>query len=114
MPPSNIYYFKSWMGFHHLEAMLNANGRFNGLSEQGELSRYMQAVSERLMNMPPRTRRYATLGVMNILQKFLGEGTPVNRDKVSVEQTVVGMAIAVEMLLRQLSKSDAGSQDPAE
>lgn len=102
MPQDQIYFFKSRMGFHQLEAMLNISGRLNHQCEQGELSRYVQAVSERLMNMEPRIRKYATLGVMNVFQKFLGDGEPVNKDNVSIEQTILGMSIAIDLLLRQL------------
>ncbi|MBQ8202983.1 MAG: DUF2974 domain-containing protein [Clostridia bacterium] len=102
IPKTNIYYFESHMGLHYLEAMLNANGRFNRQSEQGELSRYVESVSQKLMNLESRIRKYATLGVMNIFQRFLGEGIPVNRDRVSIEQTVMGMGIAIDLLLHQL------------
>lgn len=105
MPQNNIYYFESHMGFHYLEAMLNANGKFKRQCEQGELSRYVETVSQRLMSMPPHIRKYATLGVMNVFQRFLGEGIPVNQDNVSIEQTIIGMGVAVELLLRQLYES---------
>lgn len=105
MPQNQIYYFKSWMGFHYLEAMLNANGIFNRQCEQGELSEYVETVSQKLMNMEPRMRKYATLGVMNVFQKFLGDGAPVNEDRVSIKQTVVGMGIAVDLLLHRYMQS---------
>lgn len=101
MPTNQVYYFASRRGFHPLEAMLNVHGRLNRQSEQGRLSHYVQTVSEQLMRMEPHVRKYATLGVMNIFQQFLGEGEPVNGDAVSVEQTVLGMTIAIELLLRQ-------------
>lgn len=101
MPQNNIYYFESHMGFHYLEAMLNAGGRFNRQSEQGELSRYVETVSQRLMSMPPHIRKYATLGVMNIFQRFLGEGATLNGDMVSIEQTIIGMGIAIDLLLSE-------------
>lgn len=100
VPQNQIYYFESRMGFHYLEAMLNVDGKFNRQSEQGKLSRYVETVSEKLMQMEPSIRKYATLGVMNIFQKFLGEGVPVNRDTVSIEQTIIGMGIAIDLLLR--------------
>ncbi len=99
MPPEQIYYFKSWQGIHAIEAMLSAGGRLRRQSEQGELSRYVEEVSARLMRLPPRIRKYATLGVMNIFQRFLGEGAPVGGDRVSIEQTVVGMGVAIDLLL---------------
>ncbi|MBQ8741636.1 MAG: DUF2974 domain-containing protein [Clostridia bacterium] len=101
MPQNNIYYFESHMGFHYLEDMLNVNGRFNLQSEQGELSLYVETISKKLMGMPPHIRKYATLGVMNIFQRFLGEGAALNGDMVSFEQTIIGMGIAVDLLLSE-------------
>lgn len=109
-PQNNIYYFESRIGFHYLEAMLDINGRFNRQSEQGKLSRYMETVSEKLMRIDPSIRKYATLGVMNIFQRFLGEGVPVNNDTVSIEQTIIGMGIAIDLLLRQFYESGNSSE----
>lgn len=99
-PENHIYFFKSRGGIHHIEAMLARDGSLNPKCEQGKFSEYVEAVSERLMNMKPAVRQYATLGVMNIFQKYLGEGAPVNGDAVSLEKTIAGMAVAISQLLR--------------
>lgn len=101
MPQENIFFFESQFDFHYLESMLDDSGKFKSQSEQGRLSKYMEELSEKLMRLEPSVRKYATLGVMNIFQKILGEGAPVNGDDVSVEQTVVGVGIAVDLLLGQ-------------
>ncbi len=101
VPQNHIYYFESQKGFHYLEAMLDVDGNIHQQAEQGELSRYVETISEKLMRMDPFIRKYATLGIMNIFQKFLGRGVPVNDDKVSIEQTIVGMKIAVDLLLNR-------------
>lgn len=102
VPENQIYYFESFMGFHYMEAMLDRNGKFNLQSEQGKLSRYVETVSEEIMNMDPLIRRYSTLGIMNLFQKYLGEGTPVNGDTVSFEKTLAGIGISIGPLLHQL------------
>lgn len=102
MPKENIYYIKSRMGFHPLEAILDTNGKFNPLAEQGELSRYIESVSKELMNMEPHVRQYAALGVMNIFQKYLGGDPPLNNDYVSIEKTVAGLALAVSLLIHRM------------
>lgn len=99
MPENRIYYFESSLGIHYLEAILDMNGRFRPQREQGELSRYLETVSEELMRIPPALRQYATLGVMNIFQRYLGEGAPVNGDAVSIEKTIAGIAVAIGALL---------------
>lgn len=106
MPPENIYFFESRLGLHYLEAMLEEDGRLRPPSEQGALSRYVEGVSDQLMALPPAVRQYATRGVMNVFQTYLGEGAPVNGDAVSPEETVAGLGIAVGLLLRSLIPQD--------
>lgn len=102
VPEKNIYYFKSHLGFHYIEAILDNNGRFYPQCEQGKLSKYMETVSKEIMRLKPAVRQYATLGVMNIFQKYLGSGIPVNGDAVSTEKTIAGLIIAVGSLLHNL------------
>lgn len=100
VPKENIYYFKSNSGIHYLEAILDENGKLMPQSEQGNISQCVETVSSELMNMNPGLRQYVTLGVMNIFQKYLGEGKPVNQDAVSIEKTIAGIGIAMASLLR--------------
>ena len=86
----------------YLEAMLDISGQIRSQSEQGKLSEYVENVSKELMDMNPAIRQYATLGIMNIFQKYLGEGTPVNGDSVSIEETIAGIGVAVGPLLYNL------------
>lgn len=102
MPEENVYYFRSDIGYHYLESMLDDTGRINPPSAQGELSRYIESVSAGLMRLPPHIRQYATRGIMNILQKTLGRETPVNGDAVSFKDTVAGLAVAVNAILGSL------------
>lgn len=99
MPKSQVCFVQSRGGLHYPEAMLDENGVFHPFCEQGTLSRYVESVSGKLMSMKPWLRQHATLGVMNVLQTYLGKGIPVNGDAVSLEQTVAGMAVAVGVLL---------------
>lgn len=105
IPEQNLFFLESDTGLHYLEAMMDDSGSFHAPCEQGNLSRYIQTVSDEIMEMPPAIRQYATLGVMNLLQTFLGRGTPVNNDAVSLEQTVAGLGIALGPLLRNISKT---------
>lgn len=99
MPENQVYYFESSKGFHYMEAMLDDHGRFRPRCEQGELSRYVETVSQELMSINPFFRQYTTLGIMNIFQKYLGKGTPVNSDTVSIRETIAGIGIAISALL---------------
>ncbi len=100
-PEEQKYYFESFVGFHFLEAILDEKGQLRPMCEQGELSLYVKNISNELMGMRPYVRKYATLGIMNILQKYLGKGTPVNGDNVSVSETLIGLVIAAKALLTQ-------------
>lgn len=104
MPEENIFFFRSFGGLHPLEAILDQNGEFYHQTKQGLLSKYMEGVSKQIMKLPPRKREYATLGIMNICQRYLGKGTPVNDDKVSFAKTLIGITIAVSKLLLQFGK----------
>lgn len=99
MPDTQIYYFESALGFHYLEAILDLDGYFLTQSEQGKLSQYMETVSEKLMNLRPAVRQLVTLGVMNVFQQYLGKEMSENPDAVSLEKTIAGLAIAVDILL---------------
>lgn len=101
-PQAQTYYFTSALGIHYLEAILDHNGRFLPRGEQGKLARYIRSVSRELMAMPPSIRQYATLGIMNIFQRYLGRGRPVNNDAVSLEKTIAGIGVAIGPLLRSL------------
>lgn len=104
VPEKHIYYFESQAGFHYMESMLDSNGQFHPQCGQGKISGYVESVSKELMRMNPFVRQYATLGVMNIFQKYLGEGIPVNGDTVSIEKTIAGTGIAIGALLRRLRR----------
>ena len=106
VPQSHIYYFKSWAGLHNIEAILDKNGNLRPQTEQGILSEYIETFSNELMQMHPSVRQYATLGVMNIFQKYLGRGVAVNGDSVSLEKTLAGIGVSIGSFLTQLRKRD--------
>lgn len=99
VPPHHIYYFEAMPWFHPMESMLDFQGQFYPQSEQGMLSRYAESLSQELMSMEPAVRQHIVLGIMNIFQKHLGKGIPVNDDEVSLAQTIMGIRMAVRMLL---------------
>lgn len=102
MPEKNIHYFDSHLGLHYLEAIINNVGNLNPKSEQGKLSQYIESVSKELMGMPPLIRQYATIGIMNIFQKYIGKEEPISGDTVSVEKTIAGIGVAIGPLLNNI------------
>lgn len=104
-PENNIYFFESKGGLHNIEAILDNSGFLRPQINQGKLSKYAQNLSDRIMTMNPEIRQHATLGIMNIFQKYVGRGTPVNGDFVSSEKTIAGIGIAATAFLNQLIKN---------
>ena len=100
VPAENTYFFESRpvgvsvQNYHCMETMLDNNGRLNRQVDQGILSNYVQSTCDDIMDMPPSLRKNVTLGVMNVCQEFLGEGTPVNGDKVDFLTLAMGIATA--------------------
>ena len=111
VPENQVYYFESPIGdknaiaYHHMEAMLDKNGKFNKQCEQGQLSEYVQNISRELMEVEPVYRQFATLGIMNLFQKYMGKGIPANDDRVSTAETIVGVAVAIATLLANLHET---------
>ena len=100
----HIYYVESGLGLHNMEAMLDKHCRLRKQCNQGRISAYAEKLSKDLMKLRPSVRQYATLGIMNIFQKYVGESIPVNGDSVSTEETLIGIAVAVGSFLRNLGK----------
>ncbi len=85
-----------------MESILKKSGKLRPQCEQGKLSAYMETISDDLMAMKPSVRQYAVLGIMNVFQKYLGEGMPVNEDNVSVPKTALGIGIALKSIVKRL------------
>ncbi len=100
MPQENIVFLKSVGGWHTLESILDMRGRLRPRTAQGRVAQYVQSVSDTLMRMPPATRQYATRGVMNVFQRYVGKGEPTNGDHVSHSDTAAGLLVALEAVLR--------------
>lgn len=104
-PHQNIYYLKSSGGFHFLESLLNKTGELNEFCSQGKLSEYVENVSDELMHLTPSIRKYATLGVMNVFQKYIADEPSVNGDTVSIEKTIAGLAVATFSVFKSIVKN---------
>lgn len=105
-PKDHIFYVESWAGLHNMEAMLDKHGRLRKQCNQGRISAYAEKLSKDLMKLKPSVRQYATLGIMNIFQKYVGDGIPVNGDSVSTQKTLIGIAVAVASFIRNLGTSN--------
>lgn len=105
MPSENIYFLKSSGGFHFLESILNKEGELNEFCSRGRLSEYVENVSDELMRLAPSIRKYATLGVMNVFQKYIIDEPSVNGDAMSVDKTLAGLAVATFSVFKSIVKN---------
>lgn len=116
VPEDHVFYFEAPLGesdvlaYHFMEAMLDENGDFNVQCEKGDISEYIDSVSSELMAMDPLIRECAVLGVMNVCQKFLGSGTPVNADEVSNGETAIGLGLAAIPMFSNLLGTKDGHE----
>lgn len=115
IPEDHIYFFEPSAGYdgdpqnlHEIHSMFDENGNFTVQCEQGEISKLIQQVSDEIMQLPPETRQYVTIGVMSYAQKILGKTEPVNKEEISSEVTYGGTAIVIEMLLENLLTDKTG------
>ena len=108
IPKNQLYFFEApnaegnFQNNHCPYIYLNDNGQFNTQCEQGEISKSIQQLSERLMALPPEERANATLAGMFWAQLLVGKDTPVNGDTVSTTQIVAGTGD----LLYEMADSD--------
>lgn len=98
-------YVETHGGWHTLVAMLDSDGRFFPPCTQGALSRYVADVAADLMQKPPRERQYATRGIMNVLTHTVGTPPVNDSDRVSVEDTVTGLAVALHSVYKKSGPS---------
>ncbi len=102
IPDKNLHFLCPSEGAHNMEALLKKSGTLCEECPKSKFFSYMEDVSEEIMHMKPAKRRLATLGIMNLCQKYFGSGTPVNGDFVSFEATVAGVVIAIKTMLKRL------------
>ncbi len=102
VPDRNLHFLCPRAGCHFIESMLETNGVLRPACPKSKFFAYIEDVSAEIMQMKPSLRRLATLGVMNVCQKYFGSGVPVNGDFVSAEATIAGVGIAIRSMLRRL------------
>ncbi len=120
-PAKQVYFLKSSdidgnpFAYHFVETLTGADGRLNAQGAQGDISQYMQNLSDTIMAVEPEKRQYITLSIMSILQKILGgEAVPVNGDFVSAKDTVKGIIMASAPALLGLLFTKDGKEAAAD
>ena len=120
-PAEQIYFLKSSdisdspFAYHYVETLTDTDGRLNEQNAQGDISQYMQNLSDTIMAIEPSERQYITLSIMSILQRILGNAVvPVNGDFVSTKDTVKGIIMASAPTLLSLLFTKDGKEAAAD
>ena len=104
VPEENMFFFESWGSIHFIDSVITPGGYLRSQCERGRIAEYMMEISDEIMELEPSFREYATVGAMNIFQKYVGKGTPVNSGKVSEEKIIGAMAVTVGLVLKNAKK----------
>lgn len=96
--PENTHYLCSSRPYHGIEAILDSHALLTRECKRGQLSLFAGRVSDRLMALPPDKRSYATVGVMSLFDRYLGDGN----GKIPTEKTLAGLWLAVGSIIAGL------------
>lgn len=107
VPEKNIYYFKSRLGIHYPEAILDKTGILRSQANQGKLSIYIENISNKLMKIKPSIRQHATLGVMSIFQKYLGEDSSDGNNSFVEEDIIEEIGNSIGPFINRFYNSDS-------
>ncbi len=78
--------------FHSMDMLINPQGKLNNFAaDYGDVSLYVQSLSDELMKLDPDIRQYVTAGVMKICQETLGKGAE------SVGGNVIGENLDIDI-----------------
>ncbi len=115
VPEEQVYYLQAPLGqkaaymYHYMEAILQQDGTFQPPCPQGKISRSVGALSDGLMALPPGVRQHATVGLMELFAKLMGE----KREREQRQKGLAVMGLLINLLgeenveiLRQLGEDN--------
>ncbi|MBE6715096.1 MAG: DUF2974 domain-containing protein [Ruminococcaceae bacterium] len=96
------------VAYHYAEALTDFEGRLYPECPQGEISEYIENVSRSIMGIAPKKRRYVTLSVMNLCQKYMGktDEAPVGAKVGALK----GLGIAAPFIIHHLFGTKDGKE----
>lgn len=101
IPAEHIFYLESvlsGMAWHYPDCYINDDGTITGFTEQGDVSKYIQGLSEAAMDLPAPIRSIITNGAMAIAQMALGKTKPVNGEKFYWEDILAAIPLIISMI----------------
>lgn len=104
IPNDHIFYLESnlsGVAWHYPDCYMNEDGSrtITAFTEQGEISKLLQGISEGIMDLPSPIRSVITNGAMGIAEILLGRNTtPVNGEMLSYASIIASVPLLLEML----------------
>ena len=98
----NTYYFSTHGGIHPISSLMNTETILNPYTGRGLLSDYISSLSDKVMSLAPSARKYATLGIMNIFQKYISETNSLNDDIGDIQSTISEISVAANKILKNI------------
>ena len=101
IPSDQIYYLKSNLSgvkWHYADCFMNLDGSLTEFTEQGDISVFVQSLSQSLMDLPPILRCIATNGLMDVAELVLGNGKPVNGEELSLSDIMGAIPLVIALL----------------
>ena len=113
IPDEHMYYFDNiedaLIQNHYPDAFLDATGNFTEQKDgPGAVSRFVKALSDELMSLPPRERALSTDAVMSIMHYTMGEGEPIG-GSASPLKIVLGIPGVLKTLLNTVLEGTVSS-----
>lgn len=103
VPLEHVFYLeftlpKGGAEWHYPDAYLTEDGKLAPFKEQGEISNFLESMSEQAMDLPAPIRNVVTEGLMGMAHYLLGEGDPVNGGEVSFAEIGAAIPLFVQMI----------------
>lgn len=101
VPKKHIIYLESELtgkGWHYPDSYLRLDGKLTNETEQGDISKYLESISQNVMILPSPIRNVLTEGAMGFAQMGLGDGAIVNGGELSWAEMLGSIPLLIQMI----------------
>lgn len=101
IPDDHIFFLESnlsGVAWHYPDCYMNEDGTITAFTEQGDISKLLQGISEQTMDLPAPIRSIITNGAMAIAEMTLGNGKPVNGESFSYADIIAAVPLLLETI----------------
>lgn len=101
IPKEHIFYLASNMSlvsWHYPDCIIKDDGTLSDFVEQGIFSKSLENISESVMALPYPIRSIITDGAMSIAEMFLGNGQPINGEKMTYRDIMTSVMLLIDTI----------------